>query len=601
MNKINRACISSLVYLVINLGANLSVPSQAQDEKVHEERLCPGFILRGKLSPGFSDTEKRLICGDSKTDDAVGMAWKEIPLNQAKFDLKTFLQDRAFYHPTFQEKPLIGTGENKSLWIVDLGQPTRVKEVKLVGDPPELRFERRRGLIGELLTPKFLGSQEQWVSQRLQAEGYGCPVIGSKGDSDTGSVTITIDAGTKQDLIEVIEDPIEGLTPGMVRRYDAFHLGETFNGDLLAITNHRVLAQGLLQSVHYTLKCNPNGITAKQESIAGLPRLLRFGVGIDTEALVNLRAAWNNTRFGKQGSLIDVSGLASKQEQRVDTSFTWYNLPFSSRRYMKPFFELRHTNLEKVEQLSSRGQYSFGTSWDTNRLGAAVRSGPTLDYYRTYRGVGPTNSHFLSLENEVRVFSHYYEFFKSSPRTGFQMTLLTDFNAKGVFSDASGQRLNLSGEGLWNIKDYDPFLLILGVRGGLATTLTGEPIGNNTGLPADFRYYLGGAGDIRGFGRQEISGPTASGGFSSAFADFEARLGSILPLGIQPFAFLDLGSLGSKSLDIDSTIYWSPGLGLRWESPVGSLRTNFAHGFLTSPTGTAKSHFQFYFSFGEEF
>src|SRR5687767_4195497 len=51
--------------------------------------LCPeGRIkFRGKLSPGLSDTEKRLVCGDEKTDDPVGKAWSKIPLSQAKYSL----------------------------------------------------------------------------------------------------------------------------------------------------------------------------------------------------------------------------------------------------------------------------------------------------------------------------------------------------------------------------------------------------------------------------------------------------------------------------------------------------------------------------------
>ena len=43
---------------------------------------------------------------------------------------------------------------------------------------------------------------------------------------------------------------------------------------------------------------------------------------------------------------------------------------------------------------------------------------------------------------------------------------------------------------------------------------------------------------------------------------------------------------------------------MRWESPIGAMRATLAHGF-ASPTGTltraGHEHWQFYFSFGEEF
>ncbi|MBY0371334.1 hypothetical protein K2X33_11650, partial [bacterium] len=42
--------------------------------------LCPGRALVGPHDPGFTDTEKKLICGDPESP-----GWKEVPESQALF------------------------------------------------------------------------------------------------------------------------------------------------------------------------------------------------------------------------------------------------------------------------------------------------------------------------------------------------------------------------------------------------------------------------------------------------------------------------------------------------------------------------------------
>jgi outer membrane translocation and assembly module TamA len=226
--------------------------------------------------------------------------------------------------------------------------------------------------------------------------------------------------------------------------------------------------------------------------------------------------------------------------------------------------------------------------------------GPVLDLTRTLRGLGPSNSHFLSLETELGVKTHYFEFYRNSPRSGFRSLLNLRFNSADAFSDASAQRLQLISEALWNLGEKDPPLVVLGLRGGVFTTLTPERLNEGaTSLPPTYRHYLGGSADLRGFGLDEL--PDAEGSFSAAFADFEARLGGVLPLGIQPFGFLDVGLTGREPVRWALPLYWNPGFGLRWESPIGVFRTTLAHGYVTGQPESPRSHWQFFFSFGEEF
>jgi translocation and assembly module TamA len=229
-------------------------------------------------------------------------------------------------------------------------------------------------------------------------------------------------------------------------------------------------------------------------------------------------------------------------------------------------------------------------------LGATLLIGPNLELVRTFRGQGPTDSHFLSLEGRLDVKTHDFEFFQTNPQSGFDATLTSNISNVDLYSQVTVQRYRIQAQGLWNFNNYDPPLLILGLRMGAATLLTSERPGLASRLPPNYLEYLGGSVDLRGFSRKELP-KSGFGALTSFYTDFEVRMGRELPLGLEPFAFIDVGMLGSAPLTFDNPIYWSPGFGIRWSSSFGVFRTTLAHGF----AGNAPGHYQFFLSYGEEF
>src|SRR5262249_36020201 len=150
---------------------------------------------------------------------------------------------------------------------------------------------------------------------------------------------------------------------------------------------------------------------------------------------------------------------------------------------------------------------------------------------------------------------------------GWDSTVSASFNSKDAGSSVTAQRLSWSGHALWNLRDYDPPLWVFGARFGARTVVTGE---GRDALPPNIRQYLGGSADLRGFGRQEL--PSEIGAMTSAFVSFEARLVETLPASLEPFFFVDLGKAGSRPFELDEPLYVSPGIGVRWASPIGVVR-----------------------------
>jgi translocation and assembly module TamA len=454
-----------------------------------------------------------------------------------------------------------------------------------------VRAERRRKLIGQTLTPSILSATEKWVEKRVRALGYPCPKFKTDGDPETGIIRVHVETGPLQNLHEIVEHDLPGIRPGTLRRYDAFEMERPYNEDLLVVSENRITVQGLFQNMRYLGSCGPDGAIVREDIVAGPPRILVAGIGFDTEGLVRVKAAWKNTRLGGNASSFNISAFASSKDQLLDFSLDWYHLPHPSRRSLRPLLQLSHANQIHYETLQTRAQFAFSTSYDSQVLGLKALAGPTYDHVHTLAGIGPQTSGFLSLEGQLALRSHEFEYYLTNPRTGWETGLTADFNSSHVASSASAQRLSWNARALWNFREYDPPLFVFGARVGARTLVTGDP----GGIPPNFRQYLGGSTDLRGFGLQELPGPV--GGLSSGYVSLEARLVATLPLNIEPFLFYDLGAVGANPFELDEPIYHSPGMGLRWASPIGVIRTTIAHGYGSG----VPSHWQFYLSFGEEF
>jgi outer membrane translocation and assembly module TamA len=550
-------------------------------------QLCPGFKIRGQIEPGLSDIEKNLVCGDPQQ-----VEWKTLPKWQAEFNFRNFLQDRGLYKPKFLTQP-------DGQILVDVGEPALVKKVTSVGAPDVVDISRRRFVVGSVMTPALLSDMEGWVGHELKVYGYPCPKIKAEGDPETGELRINVDRGPLQNVVREIEQQVPGMDPGVLQRFHAFGFGEPYNENLINLSALRVTRQGLFDSDYFTSSCGPDGATVRENVVEAPPRLLTFGAGVDTEGLVQGRASWTNARLGRKASVLSASVSASAKIQQVNLSMDWYAFEAADRKSIRPSFQLLHQNEDAFEVFQTTAQLAFQKTWEWPISKGIFLLGPQFQQIHTFRGTGPANSRFLMLASQLEFMSHAYELYLDQPRSGFDLVATADFSKEGIVTSITAQRIGFRFEGLFNVFNKEPPLLVFGLRGSLDTTITPSsdlPEGAASQLPPTFTYFLGGSRDLRGFGRLSLP-KSQIGGLTSVFSGLEARLVRVLPANLEPFLFFDAGALGTTSFSLSDPIYYSPGLGIRWASPFGAFRTTFARGYpLDAPGG-----WQFYFSFGEEF
>jgi translocation and assembly module TamA len=567
---------------------------EAKEKPLRTFVVCPGRVeLIHSSNINFSKNEKNFLCGDPDVE-----AWSSLPLDQVQYHMGTFLEGRGYFQPRFE---VVG-----GVLKVYPGNTVKITKVELTGDPPAfLQVRRRWKTLGTRLTPGSLSALEGWVKGELNSQGYPCPVLKSRANVASGEVIIEVEPGPFQDINSITQESVPGLDMGTLRRYDAFQLDKPFNDDLLTLSALRLEAGGLLQNTFFTWQCGPRGAELMQRTYPGKSRLIRIGFGADTEQYFIIRGSWAHNRLGQNGSNLVLSWFGSYIQQKLDLTGEWYAFSPLSRWFLFPKLSFNHERESDYHFLDTNLFFGLARTYDNQKFGVRFQVGPNLNFTYTFSGSRPGWTKFLSLLGEVDWMDHDYEIFLNDPREGYRVLFKAALNSDVIFSDISAQGFRLNWHYYYNLKNLDPPLLIFGWRGGFGSThAPGDELTRDL-LPPNFKYFLGGNRNLRGFGRQELPPDPAdldAGARTAAFLSFEIRLANVIPFGIQPIAFFDIGVLGDSFMDFDAPVYYSPGGGLRVASPFGVFRTTFAHGYKTGPDGDpGNTHFQFLFSFGEEF
>jgi translocation and assembly module TamA len=555
-----------------------------------ERAPCPAvaFVSTGTIR--LTDPELKLLCGDPKTE-----GWKTIPLNEAEYFMRAFLQQRGYHSPRFA----VARGTLQ----VDVGPKTRVAGLEVKGFPPGVDASKLRKIEGKDLTPQELDSVKSALVGLLQQHGYPCPEIELSADGQSGSVSARAAPGAPGVIGRIVPARLEMVDPRVFNRYEAFNYGQPFDMRLLSLTSERTVSDALFVSAYYDVSCSTAGMTITQRVVEGKPRLYQLGAGFDTEGYAIGKAQWQKSRIGWRDSTLEGSLYASFREETAEASMHLYADP-ATRLYLMPQVIFDREDQVQYQYVTEQASVQPGTSWENERLRADLLAGPLEEHITTVRGVGPANDTFFALHTKWTLTDHLYEYYASDPRLGWRATVETLSRVAGADSILTAHRLTVQGEALWDVGGYDPPALVFGTRYWLGTTYVTDLASAQQNLGPEMRFFLGGDANLRGVALNGL--PSDQNGFLTvAYDGLELRMGDVLPYGLQPLLFLDAAMAGRADVHLDPDVYWSPGAGLRWKLPVGSLRGTVARGMVWHRDETAPPlyppHWQLFLSFGEEF
>ncbi|MDP3542138.1 MAG: BamA/TamA family outer membrane protein [Elusimicrobiota bacterium] len=552
------------------------------------EPPCPRLVFAGE-EIGLDKAEKRLVCGDPDSE-----AWSKVPAAQARAFLRVILQNRGYHAPTFRADGQVLT--------VDIGTRTVVTDFLAEGLPVDVDPGKQRRFVGEALTPKLLDRAEAALSAELRQRGYACPELEARGEPRSGVIRAHAAPGELARLDRIVDPPIPGIDTRIFRRYEAFRRGQLFDERLLAVTADRIVREALFLSAFFDVDCGTRPAAVVLRAVSAPPQIVRVGVGIDSEGLARVRAQWQHSRIGGRASSMETTLHGSVREQSFESFLRLYPGP-ASRVHLRPRVYIARIDEARFETVGAQLSVAPALNWDFETLGVQAKAGPAVDDVRTVRGLGIPRETYLSWETHVSILSHLYERYLADPRSGWQTSVAMSSRFAGAYSEFTAHRLKFSYQALWNVGLYEPPLLVLGSRGLAAATWTLDQERTLALLPPAYRHYLGGDADYRGLGRGELPGE-ALGYLSAVYHGLELRMGDLLPGRLQPYVFFDTAMGGGRRFQLSPDLYYAPGMGVRWPSPVGTLRGSVARGFVrhSDPaTVPVESRLQFYFSFGREF
>ncbi len=562
---------------------------------------CPQLSIVNADDLDLTDVEIRLLCGDPE-GDRIGKAWKSIPPAQAERSFRNFLQDRGYHFPKF--KPRADGGLE-----LDPGELTKVRSVSGVGVPEEAGLDSYRGIRGEPFTPKKISLAKSWLKRRMQEIGYPCPEIEARGFPATGEVRLTwVNPAPKATIEGLSESRAQDIPAHILRRSDAFHLGDRYSLIETEITGKRTADRRTVSAHDLAPVCPideretpPDRIVIDESTVVGPPRKIALGLLVNTEVGPEARASWAHTRLGRAVSHAGVALRGSYREQSGRAFAQWFYANTSTRAHLAPLISFAHQNERPYELLAFRTRALWETDGDFTTGLWKVAFGPGWQNLQQIDGVGPLNSSFFSTHLELEYQTHRFEYFASSPRDGYQAGLSITAVPSHVSQVGHPVLASVHQHWITAIGRADPPWIVFAARGRAFSTFLPSHT-RMQDVPIDFRNWMGGGQDLRGFGRKEL--PTSNlGARTGATIGTELRAVHVLPWDLEPIVLFDAAVLRT-GLDVaseSSQMFWNIGGGLRWESPVGTVRSTVAHGFDVDHPNSDLSHWQFFLSLGEEF
>lgn len=155
-------------------------------------------------------------------------------------------------------------------------------------------------------------------------------------------------------------------------------------------------------------------------------------------------------------------------------------------------------------------------------------------------------------------------------REGYRSTLTIRGASEDILSSTDFAQVNVSGKYVWPFAERFRIL----TRAELGTTVASD----FERIPTSLRFYAGGDNSIRGYGYRTV-GPRNEEGImlggrhimvGSAEVDYEFR---------PNWRVATFWDAGNAFDDITSATRHGVGFGVRWQSPVGPIRIDLAHGF----------------------
>jgi outer membrane protein assembly complex protein YaeT len=489
---------------------------------------------------------------------------------------------------------------------VEEGAPVLVQEVRYEGfgvlpDDVEAGLPGLPLKAGERRDRDTVRVTRERATSLFRERGYPFAIVDAGERPGQGDRSVIIiyraDPGELVTFGDVRISGLERLEEKDIRRELAFEPGEVFDQRLIAQTQRRIGALEVLDVAVVTprLEDVTGGVVPVAITIVeGKPRRLRLGAGYGSEELARGTIRWEHLNFTGGAKQATLDGKWSAIDRGFDVSLVD---PHAWRSGLSSRFALSAWRTQQLtyESETYGGNASLAYQTDptgTGRETARFRLRATYAISQLRYGIRPEFLNDQSQRDErialgldpdtgrargrlatVQFDVERYALDNASdPHRGTLASAHAEFAAPGL--GGTYKYAEIGGE----VRGFVPVgRIVLAGRLRASAITTSDP----TLVPFSKRYFLGGSSSIRGWSRFEISPLDAEGrpigGFSMLDFSGEVRVPLPRPRSLGLVGFVDGGNVWSEGWSIQgSDLVWAAGVGVRYLTPIGALRVDFA-------------------------
>lgn len=535
-------------------------------------------VIQGLEGEPLKNVEDALIIpAEMVKAGRVNVPWLEYFKDNAPEKARIALEPYGFYDPVI-DVSLEKAGENYRL-VIDIkpGKPVRVSEVNVSVKGPKAEKESLTSLIsafplrnGDILIQAKYEEAKGLLKARAQELGFldaDFPVhriLVSKKES-SARIELTLEMGPQYKFGETIFEGAPEYPERFLRRYLTYSKGNVFSQSKLGetqlnllnaerfkevlITTDKDKAEELHVPIVVRLKPAPS-----KEFKAGI------GYGTDTGARVSAKyRALNVFRLGHEfQSEVNLS-------ERLQVIAAGYKIPSAKTidSITAFLFSLKHEDTNTYENRLISFESNRTKSFKKGRLGTGYvriqleESTVALEKIKSFLFMPGARFSQQRYDNLVR------------PTKGFHYEIEIRGTTKYLGSDTNLLQVLAQGNVLFRF----PWNLLLFTRVQAALSLQDETVHD---LPASLRFFAGGDRSVRGYSYQSLGPKDGTGkvigGKNLLVGSLEIEKNVSTDWGVA--LFYDVGNAFNSLSEV--TLFQGAGLGLRYYSPVGTLRLDLA-------------------------
>jgi outer membrane protein assembly complex protein YaeT len=618
-----------------------------------------GVRVKSLKFEGLRAVEKGQLMAVLATGASSKIPWGEkryFSREQFEADIKrivAFYRDRGFPDArvtSFDAK--LSTDQSSVDLVVRIseGEPIRVERIELVGF--DVLPERARRFLdarmplkpGQPADRALLQASREAALDRLKDNGYPYATV---------RMTETTGSNERSWIVQLLAEPgilaqygpieITGnssVDDDVVRRQLSFRPGEIYRQSRLLESQRKLYALEVfdfanVQPVREGAE-QPQAIPTRITVTEGKHRRLNFGVGYGSEERARVQADWRHVNFFGGARTAGVLGRYSSLDRGVKLNFT--EPYFFSPRYTfslggqywhndEPAFKLdnvggRITVSRQFTRAGAAGfrtraantlSFTYANEWESSTVSEETLADPTLRDDLIALGIDPNSGEStgqrssISLDAARNTTGNVLD-----ARRGYLAALHVEQAGRWLGGDYNYYEFTAEGRYYHTVANR----AVLAVRARIGSI---DPLNHNItgpdepaleiGVPYHKRYFLGGATNLRGWGRFEVA-PLSGEGLPNgghAFFDFSTEVRVPIWGKLGGVIFLDGGNVWTNPWDFNANdLYYDVGPGLRYTTPIGPIRVDFGYQLKRIPglqvNGEPEPRrYRFHFSIGQAF